>query len=109
MKIVTKLHLKTFVAVLLFTLIVSPAFAFLYEIPILSKEEISKLSDKEIIDVYMEVKIEEIASSEFHKGAGFSNAKEYNKRKALLRFIIDLRMEMDSRELGVPPIGDWLR
>jgi len=85
------------------------AQAFLYEIPILSKEEIKKLSKEDLSEAYIEAKIEEKASQEFHIGAGFSSAKDYTKRKNLLRYIINLRKEMSERQVQVDPINDWLK
>jgi len=73
---------------------------FLYTIPILSREEIQKLSDDELIEIYIEARIEEKASEEFHRAAGFNSAKEYNARKKLLRFVFELRREMARRGQG---------
>lgn len=98
--------LMILLAVLIWT---SPVLAFLYEIPILSKEEIVKLSDEELLDSYLEVKIEEKTSREFHEGAGYNSAKEYNKRKALLRFLYYLRKEIQRRDLSMDPVEDWIQ
>lgn len=76
----------------------SPAVAFLYEITVLTKEEIQKLSDKDLEEVYIEARIEERTSQEFHTGAGYNSAKDYNKRKQLLRYIFELRREIGNRE-----------
>ena len=92
-----------------FLLLSVRADAFLYEIQILSIEQIKELSDEEMIDAYTEAKIEEKASSEFHVGAGFSSAKDYTKYKDLLRYIIYLRREMNLRGLEIEPIEQWLR
>ena len=73
-------------------------FAFLYEgVKMLPKEEIAKLTDDQLMEAYVDAKIEEETSREFHFAAGFNSAKEYNQRKALLRFVFDLRMEMSKR------------
>jgi hypothetical protein len=82
-------------AVLLMT---TPAVAFLYEITVLSKEDIAKLSDIALEEVYIEARIEERTSQEFHTGAGYNSAKDYNKRKQLLRYIFELRREIARRE-----------
>lgn len=83
--------------------------AFLYNLKMLSEVEISALADEDLAGIYLEAKIEQKASAEFHKGAGFSNAKEYEKRKELLRFIIYLNREMNKRGITPDPIDTWLR
>jgi len=87
---------------------VSPGFAFLYQLELLTSEEIKELTDVQLWEVYVEAKVEEKASGEFHRGAGFSNAKEYEKRKELLRYIIYLRKEFNERDIEVDPIEEWL-
>lgn len=87
---------------IIFTLIgllaAAPAFAFLYEVDILTKQEISRLTDKQLEEKYIEARIEERASQEFHISAGFSSGKDYAKRKNLMRYIFDLRREIAERE-----------
>lgn len=100
---------KIIVLLIICMLAVTPAFAFLYDIEILTVEQIEKLKDEELIEVFTEAKIEEQASSEFHNGAGFSSAKDYQKRKNLLRFIIRLRKEMSKRDVEADPIDEWLK
>jgi len=92
----------------LFVLICTQAWAFLYVVNILTKEEIKKLSKEEMVDVYIEIVIERKASENFHGKAGFT-PKEYNKYKDLLRFIVKLRQEMQNREMEVPPVEEWVR
>ena len=102
--------MKTFLTALVaILLIVSPAQAFLYDLEILTTDQIKALSDEKLVDTYTEAKIEDKASGEFIKAAGFSSAKEYDKRKQLLRFIIDLRREMIKRSIEPEPIEDWLQ
>jgi len=84
------------------------AFAFLYDLEILDIKQIAELSDESLLARFMEAKIEEKASGEFHRGAGFSSAKDYNKRKDLLRYVIFLRREMSKRKLEADPIDEWL-
>ena len=84
------------------------ASAFLYEIQMHSMLEITEMTNDQLLENYLEAKIEERASAEFHEGAGFSNAKEYQLRKDLLRYIIYLRKEMLTRELEPDPVEDWL-
>lgn len=90
-------------------LLTSNAQAFLYSVKLLTKAEIKQLSDDELVSTYTEAKIEEKASAEFHEGAGFSNAKEYEKRKDLLRFIVYLRQEMKARGIEPDPVDEWLK
>ncbi len=87
----------------------SPGEAFLYNLKMLSEVEISALSDEALKATYVEAKIEQKASAEFHQGAGFSSAKEYEKRKELLRFIIYLHREMEKRGITPDPIDSWLK
>jgi len=89
---------KILISVLILALLASPAVAFLYEMKILTREEIKKLTDDELTEIYIEARIEEKASSEFHGAAGFSSSKDYNSRKKLLRFVFELRREMAIRE-----------
>lgn len=100
---------RLLILLVLISLIATPAFAFVYEVEILSKEEISKLSKDELSEIYSEAKVEEVASAEFHEAAGFSNAKDYKKRKDLLRFILNLRREMEERGITPEPIDQWLK
>jgi len=85
-----------------------PAQAFLYDISLMSKEEIKSASDAQLLQSYIDAKIELDASRTFHGKAGFT-PKEYEKHKDLLNYIITLRLEMQLRELEVPPIDEWIR
>jgi len=89
-------------------MISTQADAFLYDYVILTKEEIKKLSEAELLSSYIEAKIELDASRSFHGRAGFT-PKEYNRHKKLLKSIVTLRLEMQVREIDVPPIEDWIR
>lgn len=90
-----------------FMLLVTPAFAFLYEgfVP-MTEEQIKKLADKALFDAYVDAQITRKAAEQFHEAAGFSNAKEFNKYKELLRQIFQLRLEMDRRESLDPDTVD---
>lgn len=91
--------MKKWIPVVLAVLLTTaPAVAFLYEITVLSKDEIAKLSDEALEEAYIEARIEERTSQEFHTGAGYNSAKDYNKRKELLRYIFELRREIGRRE-----------
>lgn len=82
-----------------------PALAqgFLYDVEILDKEKIRALADDQLLDRYIDAIIELDASSAFHRAAGF-NPKEYKKYKLLLRYRVDLMMEIQRRELEVPKV-----
>lgn len=102
--------MKRLAAVLLLLLCwVSVGEAFLYNLKMLSETEISALTDEDLSSAFVEAKIEQKASAEFHAGAGFSNVKEYEKRKELLRYIIYLHRELDKRGITPDPIDSWLR
>lgn len=94
--------------VMFFVFSASIANAFLYQVPILTKEEIKKVSDQQLMDSYIEAVIERSASETFHGKAGFT-PKEYNNFKDLLGFIVRLRQEMLKREMETPPVDEWLR
>jgi len=99
---------KVIVISSLFLLIATQSMAFLYVVKILTKEEIQKLNEEELLDVYIEVVIERKATETFHGKAGFT-PKEYNKYKDLLSLIVKLRKEMIERKIDAPPIEEWLR
>jgi len=99
---------KFFIVLVFLTIINTQAFAFLPEIVTITKEEIKKYSDEELVRVYIDVLIERKAREAFHGKAGFA-PKEYASFKALLMLIVRLRQEISSRELEVPPIDEWLR
>lgn len=84
------------------------ALAFLPEIVQVSKEELKKYSDEELVVVYIDTLVERKAREAFHGKAGFS-PKEYQSYKDLLMLIIRLRREIETRKLDVPPINEWLK
>lgn len=89
---------KIIALVVLCLLVTVSASAFLYDIKMLTKEEIQKAKDEELIELYINARIEEKASGEFHRAAGFSSVKDYTNRKLLLRYLFELRREMGRRE-----------
>jgi len=89
---------------LLQTLWITDAGAFLTDVSTLDKAAIAALTDEQLIDKFIDVMIELEASQTFHETAGFNNPNEYNKYKALLRFRTDLLLEIKKRELQVPQI-----
>ena len=93
---------------LAFLCLTTTAHAFLYEVAIHSVEEIHQMSDDQLKNAYIEAKIEERASAEFHQAAGFSKPKAYEQHKNLLRYIVHLGQEMKKRDIEIPPVDSWL-
>ena len=100
---------KIILVVFLAIFMASSVDAFLYQMKFLKKEEIKALNDEELTNVYIEARIEDKASKEFHVAAGFNSSKEYNKRKDLIRFIINLRREMSERDVDSNFIEEWIQ
>ncbi|MCA9408874.1 MAG: hypothetical protein H6755_04030 [Candidatus Omnitrophica bacterium] len=100
---------KLLLLVISFIFAASTVSAFLNEVAVLSKEEVVKLSNERLVEVYIDAKIEIDASKTFHTRAGFNSPKEYDKYKELLAFIVVLRQEMKKRDLEAPPVDEWLR
>ncbi|MFP4473586.1 MAG: hypothetical protein ACLFPX_06960 [Candidatus Omnitrophota bacterium] len=84
-------------------LVTTAAWAFLFSIPVMDREAISKLSDEKLLDQYIDVMIEIEAAQTFYSVAGL-NPKEYEKLKKHLRFRTDLLLEMQEREIEIPQI-----
>ena len=80
------------------------SFAFLYEVQILDRAAISKLSDEALIEKYIDVMIELEASKAFHERAGFT-PKEYQHHKSLIRFRVNIIREIQKRKLEIPKIN----
>ncbi|MBU0467802.1 MAG: hypothetical protein KKF78_07570 [Candidatus Omnitrophica bacterium] len=99
---------KIIVLLCLFVLVCSPVFAFIYQVKILTKEEIKNLKDSQIQDVYVDVMIEKKASETFHQRSGFA-PKEYQQYKELLGMVIRLRQEMLERKIEASPIDEWIK
>lgn len=99
---------KIFLMSALFIFFTTTAFAFLYDLEILPKEKIAKLSDENLIDYYTEAIIELEASRTFHGRAGFT-PKEYKQHKDLLRYIIELRKAMEERQINPPNVSEYLQ
>ncbi len=98
---------KVSMFLVIFLLVSAPVFALLNDFVFISKDDIKALADDKILDVYIQAKVEASASKTFYGKAGFT-PKEYDKYKALLILVINLRQEMALRQLKVPPIDDWL-
>jgi len=71
------------------------------DVTILEKPDITKLSDDQLTDTYMNTIVELKAQDEFHATSGFS-PKEYKDYKALLKFRLLLLVEIHSRNLEIP-------
>lgn len=99
---------KIIVLAFVLALLCSPAQAFLYDLAVPAKEEITAMPDEKLVDFYIDILIERKAAEAFHGKAGFS-PKEYGKFKELLGLIVDLRKEMVKRKLEAPPVDEWLR
>ena len=93
------------VLIILLLAAITPAHAFLFQVQVLDQKEISNLSEKALMDTYLEVLIEERAVTIFYTNSGFT-PKEYNQFKELLRYRVYLMMEIQKRKLEVPKI-DW--
>lgn len=89
--------LALWIAVVIFCLAGS-GWAFLFEVPILSKEQIAKLSDRELEDKYLDALVELEAVETFYCNSGFT-PKEYAKLTALLKYRVLLLREMNLREI----------
>ncbi len=95
--------IKKFISVLLiFSIIASPALAFVFEVPVLPAESIAKLSDGELMGNYIEVLVELEAVRTFYSKGGLI-PKEYRQLKDLLRYRILLSLEIHKRKIDVPP------
>ena len=81
------------------------SLAYPSSINVLTKEEIAKLSDGDLINNYIDVIVELEASRQFHSTSGFL-PKEYDEFKNLFRYKILMKMELNKRELNIPDIED---
>lgn len=85
------------------TVLVQPAWAFLFETPILSYEQIQQLPDNQLTDKYLDVIVELTAVQTFYSNTTFT-PNEYNKLKALLKYRILLIQEMEKRKIEPPRV-----
>jgi hypothetical protein len=80
-----------------------PARAFMEEnIAILNKDDIAKLSDEKLIDAYIDTTVELEASKSFHATVRYT-PQEYTTYKNIMRYRVQLLMEINKRGLEVPP------
>lgn len=79
------------------------ASAYMSDIAILERKDISKLSDDQLISTFIDVIVEMEASKTFHTTSGFT-PKEYDAYKNLLRYRIELLMDIHKRGLEPPSL-----
>lgn len=77
------------------------------EIKILANPEIEKLTNEQLVNTYIDAKIEAEAYKAFGR-TGYSH-KEYSEYRELLAFIVRLRQEMEKRQVDAPPVDEWLK
>ena len=96
-------RMKRLISVLFFLFILaSPIFAeFKSNVTVLEKPEIIKLTDEKLIDGYEDVLVEIEAVKTFHTTSGFT-PKQYDEYRALLKYRLQLLMEIHSRNLEIP-------
>lgn len=82
---------------------IRPVFAYMDDITILDPKEIVKLTDTQLTDTFIDVIVEMEASKTFHTTSGFT-PKEYTAYKNLLRYRIQLLMEIHKRGLEAPSL-----
>ena len=100
---------KILIFFIVFVLSCSPAFALFNEkLETLDKEEISKLTNDGLIKAYENIVIEKKAREIFYFKAGMT-PKEFNELKSILKEIIDLREEINRRELKVSDYEEILK
>ena len=94
---------KKFTLAMMLVLFLTPLSMaeFASDVTILDKKDISKLSDEQLIDAYMNTLVEIEADRSFHTTSGFS-AKEYKDFKDLLKYRLMLLVEIHSRNLELP-------
>lgn len=77
---------------------------FLYETAVANEESIAGMTDKKLLDTYIDVLVDLEASTTFSRTAGF-NQKDYYKFKDLIRYRVRLLSEIQNRKLPVPETG----
>src|SRR3989338_4916098 len=79
-----------------------PGSAFPPEEQILTPEEIIKLSDEDLLKIYIDVFVELEARKTFCGKAGFT-PKDYQSFKDIMHYRITLIQEISQRKLQAPP------
>ena len=96
---------KILALVVLSLFLVKPVLVFaemVSRVTLLQKAEITKLSDDKLVDAYEDVLVELEAIRTFHLTSGFT-PKQYDEYRDLLKFRLDLLMEIHNRNLELPP------
>lgn len=78
----------------------SLSYAFLYEFNPITRDEITKLSDKDLTDQYIDISVEVEASNMFHRNSGFTK-EGFTQYKSLLRQRLLLSIEVQKRNLEI--------
>ena len=81
----------------------SYGWAMMETLNILNKKEIVKLTDAQLTDTYIDIIVEMEASRTFHTTSGFT-PKEYEAYKDMLRYRIEVLMEMHKRGIEPPAL-----
>ncbi len=71
-------------------------------VTILDKTEISRLSDERLVDLYMDTLVDIQAMKTFHTTSGFSNPRQYEDYRRLLKFRLQILLEIHNRNLEIP-------
>ena len=86
---------------LILLLAAQTSFAFLFEVTVLTKDQIASLSNEALLSTYIDVVAEQEAVQSFHQTSGF-NPREYREYKNLVKFRINLIDEINKRDLEIP-------
>ena len=81
--------------------LIPPVAAYISELQTLDKTGISKLTDEQLIDAYLDVLVEMEATKTFHTTSGFT-PKQYQSYKDILKYRLNLIMEIHRRNLDLP-------
>jgi hypothetical protein len=71
------------------------------DIVILGPKDVLALDDQKLLDVYIDAVVEIQASNLFHATSGFT-PKDYKKYKALLKYRLQLLIEIHRRKIEMP-------
>lgn len=97
----TALRIKIFITAIFFFALTLNANAFLFDLPILSREAVGQLSDDKLVDTYIDVEVEAETVQLFYSRSSFT-PKEYEKIKELLKYRVYLMQEMQKRKIEIP-------
>ncbi len=77
------------------------------DVKILTKDEVAKLTDEQLITQYVDVVVELEAKNTFYRTSGMV-PKDFAEHKSLIRYRINLVMEIHNRNLETPSIESRL-